>query len=241
MKRRPRRPPGAERPAAAGPDLLLLSEALPSLIEAARRRIETIRRTAAEAPPVAAGFGASPRALGLLADRSGIGRPTERWWNAAGGYLALLRDGEPPIRPFLIVTPAGFDRRALLRGLLGRAGVEVLRIESVADWPLAATPLYVRRPTVDRIIRAVGHEAAWNRLFPDPRAERWELDEASYRCLIAAKPSLRRALGIISKRVLIGDRPVEVRLHPFHVPDPADLETEARLLNLWTSRAPTRR
>lgn len=124
-------------------------------------------------------------------------------------------------RPFLVVTPHGRDDALCLSEHLDILGVTVVERESIADWPVAATPLYLRRFDRRALVQAAVYEEAWRRVFDgDVTAERWDLrDEADLVRLALAKEKLRDACPTLHLRMALPEETLAIGLHAFHSPD----------------------
>jgi hypothetical protein len=139
-------------------------------------------------------------------------------------------------QPFLIVTPLGLPCAGVLAHGLAERSIHVAHKESLPDWPLAATALYVRREDEASLLRALAFEQVWEDLFPHGHAECWLLaGMLDFAELVRCKKELRASLPERRVRlILTGDSHVG-RLHPFHVPDLEQLDEEWRCLEVVRS------
>lgn len=142
------------------------------------------------------------------------------------------------VAPFLVVTPLGLVERERLLASLVEIGLAVEARQRIHPWSEAATALYARGAKAHAEARARAFEARWVALFPADEAERWELrGDADYALLRARKRALRFAFPSVPLADRgSGDEP-QFRLHAFHVPDRADLTSEAQRLARFCTAA----
>ena len=134
-------------------------------------------------------------------------------------------------RAFLVVTPIGLRALVELAEALSTCGVRVADRQTLEPWSCASTCLYAR----GNESRALRFETHWRALFPDDRAERWNLaDEADYARLLAHKSALRERFHGLPLPDCGPGEP-QFQLHAFHVPDPKDVQAEAQRLTAFGS------
>lgn len=133
--------------------------------------------------------------------------------------------------PFLVVTPLGLDVAVGLAEALATCGVRVAERRPIHPWSRASTSLYARRDDPGAATRALRLERHWRTLFPEDRAERWQLvGDDDHERLTAHKAILRQRFRSLPLPRCRTDEP-QFRLHAFHVPDSADLRAEAQRLD----------
>lgn len=138
----------------------------------------------------------------------------------------------PPVRPFLVVTPAGMRDADTLRRALVVRGATIVDRRPIADWPRFASVTSHRRPERDDLLRAYAEEQVWRGLFPRAAAELWLLDgERSFERLHAWKPALHQVTRGVQVTVQSLYDSYVTQLSAFHAPEPRELDREWRALN----------
>lgn len=132
-----------------------------------------------------------------------------------------------PERPFMLLTPLGFDSSKTLRHVLRGEGIVPHPIGALDGWPELATELYANKvDNEERALKALIYENLWRWLFPAGRTVIWGLSLPEYALLCRLKPSLRHRVANWRVRVTLPNFSFYANLHPFHVPDPEDLGRE---------------
>lgn len=125
-------------------------------------------------------------------------------------------------RPFIIVTPLGLRRRRRIIEALRNWNVRPREIVNIPDWAMASTAIYTRKTDDASLRKALFFESLWrNACIGNLKAEQWILRQRDYRVVLGRKYELRAALWM-----------APAGLHLFHLPDPDEIATEAKVLAL---------
>jgi hypothetical protein len=137
--------------------------------------------------------------------------------------------------PAIVVTPLGHGRADDLERALAALGVHPVERRAIPSFPEASSALYVRAFDDVSLRRALGFEAAWRRLFPEGRAERWALCSPGDHAIVAReKHRVRREIP--SRPVIVEHASLGFRapLHAFHLADPEDLAVDSMIMEMLT-------
>ena len=133
---------------------------------------------------------------------------------------------------FLIVTPLGLADPARVARALERERIRVVRRTPVPDWARVGNLLHPGRRDAKALLHNLAFSRLWNGLFPGARAERWDLaTRGDYLRLVRNKKRIRDSLPEWRVEFLGAADPLHANLHAFHLPDPAGLGREERILS----------
>lgn len=125
---------------------------------------------------------------------------------------------------FMVITPLGLPNVSEIESFLNYYKVGYQLRFRLAHWPRSASLIYIKKIDKARLKRAMVYENLWRQYFKELTArvlifDTWD----DYQIVYRRKRELRACLNSLETTLFNG---FSVCLHPFHLPDPLDVEQE---------------
>ena len=142
-----------------------------------------------------------------------------------------------PVRPSIVITPAGLPHLAAIERRLVELEIRVARRDELPDWARLSSALQVTWDDEAGLAKAWAFEQLWRHLFPADRCLIVELASmADFTRFWIEKLGMREELGA---QLVTGQTPrlaFRAKVHPFHSADPGRLAVESAWLDQLIDR-----